>query len=109
MSSPDGPQADAEVDLDDEDLSPNVRRFLEIIADEDGSGVTAAERRLAVDRERRVTRFAWTCEELNVAFADLRDDAETIGLLADHGVHATLAEIQAKAAALLATIEADPT
>ena len=37
MSSPDGPQADAEVDLDDEDLSPNVRRFLQIIADEDGS------------------------------------------------------------------------
>jgi hypothetical protein len=103
----DGP-VDGEVDLDDDDLSPNVRRFLQIIADEDESGATRAERRLAVDRERRVTRFAWTCEELNVAFADLRSDLETISLLADHGVTATLAEIHAKAGALLRAIEGDP-
>jgi hypothetical protein len=105
MDPVDGSNIEHDVELDDDDLSPRVRRFLESIVDRDEHGLAPADRRRIVDRERRVSRFSWTCEELNVAFADLRTDAETIVLLGDHGVRATLVEIQAQVAALLAAIE----
>jgi hypothetical protein len=113
MDSVDGsdlnPDLDDAAELDEDDLSPRVRKFLESIAQRDDDGRTPADRRRMVDRERRVTRFAWTCEELNVAFGDLRADEETIGLLVDHGVRSTLFEIHAQAAALLAKLDQDGT
>src|SRR4051812_34364750 len=104
MAMDDGPNSD-HVDLDDDDLSPQIRRFLESIADRDGEGRSRADHRRELDRERRVTRFAWTCEELSVAFDDLREDDETRTMLVEHGVQATLAELQAKCAALLQSLE----
>jgi hypothetical protein len=109
MDSGDGSNLEQDVELDDDDLSPRVRQFLESIVDRDERGLAPADRRRMVDRERRVSRFSWTCEELNVAFSDLGNDAETVALLGDHGVRATLLEIQAKTAALLSTIDGDPT
>jgi hypothetical protein len=98
-------------DLDD-DEAPQVRRFLEAIArprehargPHPSSGAPMTTR--LVDRERHVMRFAWTCEELNVALGSVDlADAETVQLLVDHGVHLTLAEILDKAAALAAGID----
>jgi hypothetical protein len=98
----------------DEDSAPQVRRFLEAIAQSRGPARTAgpapkpATTRV-VDRERLVMRFAWTCEELNVAFADMDpSDPETRRLLSDHGVGLTLDEVRAKAAALSAAIAGPP-
>jgi hypothetical protein len=105
MASSDGSDLGKPVELDDDDLSLGVRRFLEAIAERDSTGATRADRRRELDRERRVSRFAWTCEELNVAFGDLRSDDLTISLLLDHGVHNTLLEVQAKCTQLLASIE----
>jgi hypothetical protein len=101
MAPSDGSNVDHDIELDDDDLSPEVRQFLQSIADGDG-GVSRADRRKALDRERRVTRFAWTCEELNVAFGDLRLDDTTRALLVEHGVRQTLEEIRAKCDAMLA-------
>jgi hypothetical protein len=105
MDPGDGTNADLPVELDEEDLSPDVRRFLELIAQRDGSAETASERRRQLERERRVTRFAWTCEELDVAFADLRADPETIALLVDHGVRSTLDSVRWKCDELLRLID----
>jgi hypothetical protein len=107
MDSVDGSNIEHDVELDDDDLSPRVRQFLESIVDRDERGLAPADRRRMVDRERRVSRFAWTCEELNVAFADLLTDTETIALLDDHGVRATLLEIEAKTAALLSSLDGE--
>jgi hypothetical protein len=106
MASSDGSDLEHSVDLDDDDLSLGVRRFLEAIAERDTDGATQADRRRELDRERRVSRFAWTCEELNVAFGDLRSDDLTMSLLADHGVKDTLHEVETKCRELLAAIEA---
>jgi hypothetical protein len=107
MAPSDGSNLDHPVDLDDDDLSPSIRQFLESIAERDSTGVSAADRRREVERERRVTRFAWTCEELNVAFGDLRADDRMLALLVDHGVRVTLLELQSKCAALLESIDAN--
>jgi hypothetical protein len=106
MAPGDGPNADLPVDLDEDDLSPDIRRFLETIAQRDGSAETGADRRRQLERERRVTRFAWTCEELDVAFADLRADAATLELLDDHGVRSTLESVRWKCDELLRLIVA---
>jgi hypothetical protein len=100
MAPSDGSNVDHDIELDDDDLAPEVRRFLQSIADGD-SAVSRADRRKALDRERRVTRFAWTCEELNVAFGDLRLDDTTRSLIVEHGVRETLEEIRAKCEAML--------
>jgi hypothetical protein len=110
MSAADGkPEIDAELEAaihadaaEDEDASPIIRRFLTSIV-ERGDG--DAEARAEI--ERLVTRFAWTCEELSVAFGDLdRSDPDTVQLLVDHGVGPTLVEVRVKAAGLLEAIDA---
>jgi hypothetical protein len=96
----------------DEDTAPQVRRFLESIAQSKAPArgahpsLGAVEPARIVDRERQVMRFAWTCEELNVALGSMDPaDPETLRLLIDHGVGLTLAEVQSKAAALAEAIE----
>ena len=97
----------------DEESAPQVRRFLEAIARSKPparAGKTptgsASEPTRVVDRERQVMRFAWTCEELNVALRAMdADDTQTMEMLREHGVDLTLAEIQAQAAALAAAID----
>jgi hypothetical protein len=104
MDAAEGPDIENDVDLDDEDLSPRIRQFLEAIVERDAGGPSPGDRRRMVDRERRVSRFSWTCEELNVAFSDIKIDEETVALLTEHGVPETLTEIQTKTAALLEAI-----
>jgi hypothetical protein len=116
MSAADGkPEIDADLeaaihaDLDgDEDSSPIIRRFLTSIVERgDGDVEARAAQRRRTEIERLVTRFAWTCEELSVAFGDLdRNDPDTVQLLADHGVGPTLVEVRVKAAGLLEAIDA---
>lgn len=96
----------------DEDAAPQIRRFLEAIARSKAPARPATAPAPAspvtplVDRERQVMRFAWACEELNVAFGAIDvADHETMKLLVDHGVGLTLEEVQAKAAAFSDAID----
>jgi hypothetical protein len=116
MSAADGkPEIDAELEAaihadaaEDEDASPIIRRFLTSIVERgDGDAEARAAQRRRAEVERLVTRFAWTCEELSVAFGDLdRSDPDTVQLLVDHGVGPTLVEVRVKAAGLLEAIDA---
>jgi hypothetical protein len=107
MTAADGnrPHIDEGVVLDEE-TTPKVRRFLEAIARLHQDATRHPIERAPVDAEAVVTRFAWSCEELNVAFAGIgASDPQILAHLLDHGVDATLLEIHTKTAALLAAID----
>jgi hypothetical protein len=107
MTTADGkrPQSDDGAVLDEE-TTHKVRRFLEVIAGVEDEPAVHGVPRIGIDPETTVTRFAWACEELNVAFGGVHPaDTTVLAHLVDHGVDATLREIYAKAEALLAAID----
>jgi hypothetical protein len=90
----------------DEETTPKVRRFLEAIARPNEHATREAVERTPADAEAIVTRFAWSCEELNVAFGRTdANDPQVCTHLLDHGVDATLREIHTKTTAMLAAID----
>jgi hypothetical protein len=87
--------------LDDE-TADKLRRFLRSIARDDQPHVVARTPR---DPEVAASRFAWSCEELNVALDWIASaDRHTRRYLLDHGVDATLRAVRDKADALLADL-----
>jgi hypothetical protein len=107
MTAADGnrPHIDEGVVLDEE-TTPKVRRFLEAIARPNEHATREAVERTPAEAEAIVTRFAWSCEELNVAFGRIdANDARIRTHLLEHGVDATLREVHTRTMAMLEAID----
>jgi hypothetical protein len=102
MTAADGspPWLDDGAELAD-DSDARLRRYLESIAYGKKDADPAAARGTG-RTEARVSRFAWSCEELDVCFGEIDPhDPETLTLVIEQGIAKTLVDIRAKADSLL--------